>query len=89
MQSDFKIKNSENLPKTDDKCEAHDREKLKQIEISIYLERNNNYKILTNRLKILQHSQKQFPNMRTYNSREVKKYCDYFDPIRAKLRIMP
>ena len=55
----------------------------------LYHDRKPNYKIISNRLRILQKKHKDFPKMRIYVNKNACRYSDTFSPLMNKLRIMP
>lgn len=55
----------------------------------MYKERNEEYHLISNRLRILNPDINDFPEMNRFKSREVQNYSKTFDPIRMKLRILP
>lgn len=58
-------------------------------DLSLYDERDCDYKIIANRLKILNKCHQKYPRMKAYHSKLVSQYASTFDPLRARLRIMP
>lgn len=58
---------------------------LKFSDINIFQQRDDDYKIISNRIKILARKELR----RQYIHKDLKGYENTFDPIRMKLRVMP
>ena len=61
------------------------QEEFKLADINIFQPRDKNYKIISNRIRILARKEQK----RRYVHKDQKQYEQTFDPIRTKLRVMP
>lgn len=59
------------------------------MNVQLYKERGDEYKILSNRMRILKMKHKKYPNMRNYDGQSSQNYSNAFDPMRQKIRLMP